>query len=206
LLLRSRSENEPVAGGVRAAVEAGGGAAGRHADSARAVARRELGELNSSRLATPAATTMNLLIGTPWSGRQPRDPSHGERAGKSGRMRSCHQTGRVEALRLILTPCWTRRRLVGCLRGRCPRSIPSPCSRAGAIAGGLSRVRPFSPLPPPCPKQRSTAVASGQQRSPFEAPDLCHCRTASSPTVLPKLVVTRGHGPRKQDPPGSTSR
>jgi hypothetical protein len=56
-------------GGVRAAVEAsggeaGGGEAGRAADSGRAVARRELAELNSSRLATPAATTMNLVIGT----------------------------------------------------------------------------------------------------------------------------------------------
>jgi hypothetical protein len=64
LLTRSRSENEPVAGGVRAAVEAGSGDAGRDADSGRAVARREVGELNSSRLATPAATTMNPFIGT----------------------------------------------------------------------------------------------------------------------------------------------
>jgi hypothetical protein len=64
LLLRSRSEHEPVVGGVRAAVEAGGGDAGRAADSGRAVTRRELGELNSSRLATPAATPMNLFIGT----------------------------------------------------------------------------------------------------------------------------------------------
>jgi hypothetical protein len=64
LLLRSRSDEEPVAGGVRAAVEAGGGDAGRHADSARAVARREPGELNTSRLATHAATTMNRFIGT----------------------------------------------------------------------------------------------------------------------------------------------
>jgi hypothetical protein len=53
---------------------------------------------------------------------------------------------------------------VGCLRGRCSRSIPVACSRAGAIAGGLSRVRPFPPVPPPCPKQRSATVASGQQR------------------------------------------
>jgi hypothetical protein len=51
------------------AVEAGGGDAGRDADSGRAVARRELGERNSSRLATPAATTMNRFIGTSWSGR-----------------------------------------------------------------------------------------------------------------------------------------
>jgi hypothetical protein len=64
LLTRSRSEDEPVAGAVRAAVEAGGGDAGRDADSGRAVARRELGERNSSRLAIPAATTMNLFIGT----------------------------------------------------------------------------------------------------------------------------------------------
>jgi hypothetical protein len=64
LLLRSRSEADPVAGGVRADVEAGSGDAGRDADSGRAVARRELGELNSSRLATPAATPMNLFIGT----------------------------------------------------------------------------------------------------------------------------------------------
>jgi hypothetical protein len=53
LLARSRSEDEPVAGSVRAAVEAGGGDAGRDTDSGRAVARRELGELNSSRLAAP---------------------------------------------------------------------------------------------------------------------------------------------------------
>ena len=65
LLTRSGSDDEPVAGGVRAAVEAGGGDAGRDADSARAVARREPGEFNSSRLATPAATPMNLSIGTP---------------------------------------------------------------------------------------------------------------------------------------------
>jgi hypothetical protein len=65
LLARSRSEDEPVAGSVRAAVEAGGGDAGRDADSARAVARGELGELNSSRLAAPAATPMNLFIGIP---------------------------------------------------------------------------------------------------------------------------------------------
>jgi hypothetical protein len=64
LVLRSRSENEPVAGGVRAAVEAGGGDAGRDADSGRAVARRALGALTSSRLAAPAATPMNLFIGT----------------------------------------------------------------------------------------------------------------------------------------------
>jgi hypothetical protein len=63
VLTRSRSEDEAVAGGVRAAVEAGGGDAGRDADSGRAVARRALGELNS-RLATPAATTMNRFIGT----------------------------------------------------------------------------------------------------------------------------------------------
>jgi hypothetical protein len=40
------------------------GDAGRDADFGRAVAGRELGELNSSRLGTPAATTMNLVIGT----------------------------------------------------------------------------------------------------------------------------------------------
>jgi hypothetical protein len=64
LLTRSRSGDEPVAGGVRAAVEAGSGDASRDADSGRAVARRELGELISSRLAIPAATTMNRVIGT----------------------------------------------------------------------------------------------------------------------------------------------
>ena len=65
LLTRSRSEEEPVAGGVGAAVEAGSGNASRDADSGRAVARRELEELDSTRLATPAATTMNLFIGNP---------------------------------------------------------------------------------------------------------------------------------------------
>jgi hypothetical protein len=55
LLTRPRSEDEPVAGGVRAVVEAGSG------DAGRAIARRELGKLNSSRLATPAATTTNLF-------------------------------------------------------------------------------------------------------------------------------------------------
>jgi hypothetical protein len=64
-------------------------------------------------------------------------------------------------------------------------AFSSPYSRAGAIAGGLSRVRPFRP----CPEQRSAAVASGQQRSPSEAPDLYHCQTAPSPTMLPKLAV-----------------
>jgi hypothetical protein len=65
LLARSRSEAEPVAGDVRAVGEAGSGDAVRDADSGRAVARRELGALNSSGLATPAATPMNLFIGAP---------------------------------------------------------------------------------------------------------------------------------------------
>src|SRR6266542_4450062 len=39
------------------------------------------------------------------------------------------------------------------------------------------------------PKQQSTTVANGQQRSLTEVPDLCHRRMASSPTVLPKLAV-----------------
>ena len=86
-------------------------------------------------------------------------------------MRSPHQTGRVEALHLILTPCWTRRRLVGCLRGRCSRSIPVALQSSSRHSRGLE---PRSSLParaPPCPKQRSATVASGQQRSPSEAPD-----------------------------------
>jgi hypothetical protein len=169
LLTRSRSEDEPVAGGVRSAVEAGGGDAGRDADSGRAVARRELGERNSSRLATPAATPMNLFIGTSLVGRQPRDLSDGERAGKSGRMRSCAQTGRVEALHLILTPCWTRRRLRR-LPTRQVLAEHSRRSRAGAIAGGLSRVRPFPSVPRRAPSsglQRSPAVNSGHRLRPL---------------------------------------
>ena len=61
LLTRSRSQDEPVASGVRAAVEAGGGDAGRDADSGRGVALRAPGALNS-RLAAPAVTPMNLFI------------------------------------------------------------------------------------------------------------------------------------------------
>jgi hypothetical protein len=53
---------------------------------------------------------------------------------------------------------------------------------------GLEPRSSLPPVPPPCPKQRSATVASGQQRSPFEAPDLCHCQTATSPTMLPKLA------------------
>jgi hypothetical protein len=123
LLLRPRSEDEPVAGGVRAAVEAGGGDAGRDADSGRAVARRELGELNSSRLATPR--------------RDHDEPRHRHLLGPADNRAilatakervnhaECvvaHQTGRVEALDLILTPCWTRRRL---------RRLPTRCATPG---------------------------------------------------------------------------
>ena len=59
----------------------------------------------------PVATPTLVAPAPRWSGRQPRDHSDGARAGKSGRMRSAHQTGRVEALHLMLTPCWTRPRL-----------------------------------------------------------------------------------------------
>jgi hypothetical protein len=175
LLTRSRSEDEPVAGGIRAAVEAGGGGAGRDADSGRAVARRELGELNSSRLATPAATTMNLVIGTSWSGRFGPADNRGILATAKERVNRAecvvaHQTGRVEALQLILTPCWTSRRLRRLPRRQVLRgAFPPPCSRAGAIAGGLSRVRRFPPVPRRAPSsglQRSPAVNSGHRLRP----------------------------------------
>jgi hypothetical protein len=162
LLLRSRSEDEPVAGGVRAAVEAGGGDAGRHADSGRAVAHRELGERNSSRLATPAATPMEVhrhLVG-PADNRAilataKEQVNHAECV-------VAHQTGRVEALRLILTPCWTRRRL----RRLPTRQVLAEHSRRPAVElvpslGGLSRVRPFRP----CPRR---VPSSGLQRLPAE--------------------------------------
>jgi hypothetical protein len=68
-LTRSRSRDEPVAGGVRAAVDVGSDDAGRDVDSGRAVARRELGKLNSSKLTTPAAATMDLFH------RQPLGPA-----------------------------------------------------------------------------------------------------------------------------------
>jgi hypothetical protein len=106
LLARSRSGDEPVAGSVRTAVGAGGGNAGR------AVARRELRERNSSRLATPAAPPMNPFIGTSIG---PADNRAILATAKEQVNRAqcvvAHQTGRVEALRLILTPCWTRRHL-----------------------------------------------------------------------------------------------
>jgi hypothetical protein len=44
-------------------------------------------------------------------------------------------------------------------------------------------------VPPTCPKERSAAVANGQQRSLIEVPELRHRRTARSPSVLPKLAV-----------------
>jgi hypothetical protein len=43
-------------------------------------------------------------------------------------------------------------------------------------------------VPPTCPKERSAAVANGQQRSLIEVPELRHRRTARSPSVLPKLA------------------
>ena len=67
-LTRSRSRDEPVAGGVRAAVDVGSDDAGRDVDSGRAIACRELRELNSSKLTTPAAT-MDLFH------RQPLGPA-----------------------------------------------------------------------------------------------------------------------------------
>jgi hypothetical protein len=63
------------------------------------------------------------------------------------------------------------------------------CVVACETGRGLEPRSSLPPVPPPCPKQRSATVASGQQRSPSEAPDLCHCRTASSPTMLPKLAA-----------------
>jgi hypothetical protein len=103
-----------------------------------------------------------------------------------------HQTGRVEALHLILTPVLDEATPpVGCRRGRCSRSIPGALQSTWRHSRGLE---PRSSLPagaPPCPKQRSATVASGQRRSPSEAPDLFHCRTANSPTMLPKLAVAR---------------
>jgi hypothetical protein len=78
---------------------------------------------------------------------------------------------------------------VGCPRGRC---FAEHSRRPAVELAPSPGLEPRSSLParaPPCPKQRSATVASGQQRSPSEAPDLCHCRTASSPTILPKLVV-----------------
>ena len=50
--------------------------------------------------------------------------------------------------------------------------------------------------PPTCPKERSAAVANGQQRSLIEVPELRHRRTPRSPSVLPKLAVVLPLGPR----------
>jgi hypothetical protein len=202
LLLRSRSEAEPVAGGVPAAVEAGGGDAGRDPDSGRAVARRELGARTSRGLASPAATPMNLFIGTLVGPADNRTIlATAKELVHQAECVVAHQAGRVGALRLMLTPCWTRRRL----RRLPTRQVLAEPARRLQLSWrhrrGLEPRSSLPPVPPPCPKQRSAAVTSGQQRSPSEAPDLCHCRTASSPTVLPKLAVrVRFPSPA---PPGS---
>ena len=163
LLMRSRSEDDPVAGGVRAAVEAGGGDAGRHADSARAVARREPGELNSSRLATPAAATMNRFIGTQLG------PADNRAILATAKERVNHaqcvvarQTGRVEALHLILTPCSTRRRL----RRLPTRQVLAEHSRRPAVELAPSPgLEPRSSLPARAPAVPQAAVCNGRQRS-----------------------------------------
>jgi hypothetical protein len=96
---------------------------------------------------------------------------------------------------------------VGWQRGRCSRRIPVACSRAGAIAEGLSRVRPFPPCPRRAPSsglQRSPAVNRGRRLRPLTCvtaeqraarqcfpssrrsrdPGPCWVRTASRPLVL----------------------
>jgi len=55
--------------------------------------------------------------------------------------------------------------------------------------GGIGAALSSPAVPQTCPKQQSTAVTKGQQRSPAEGADLRHRRTASSTTVLPKLAV-----------------
>ena len=125
-LTRSRTEDEPVAGGVRAAVDVGSDDAGRDVDSGRAIARRELRELNSSKLATPAAATMDLFH------RQPLGPAKNRVILATAKERVNQAecvvlTSRAGARRLCTSSslCWTRRPpSVGCLRGRCPQSIP----------------------------------------------------------------------------------
>jgi hypothetical protein len=84
---------------------------------------------------------------------------------------------------------------VGCHEAGARGAFPSPYSRARAIAEGLSRGRP-SPVPPPCPKQRSATVASGHQRTAAMPAELRHRRSTGGPTVLPKLAVAHGPGPR----------
>jgi hypothetical protein len=69
------------------------------------------------------------------------------------------------------------------------RGQASPCGRAGAITARSEPASSSPAVPPTCPKQRSVAVADGQQRSIALAPNLRHCRMARSLTVLPKLAV-----------------
>jgi hypothetical protein len=71
------------------------------------------------------------------------------------------------------------------------RGQASPCGRAGAITARSEPASSSPAVPPTCPKQRSVAVADGQQRSVAVAPDLRHCRMARSLTVLPKLAVPK---------------
>ena len=117
--------------------------------------------------------------------------------GRSHRFDPCHAhltaIGGMKAIlplkRLDLVTFFNRTRpqhiCVGpCRIGDVLRSSRHLASQRWAAFGLPARV-------PPCPKRRSATVASGQQRSLSEAPDLCHSRTASSPTVLPKLAVFR---------------
>jgi hypothetical protein len=92
---------------------------------------------------------------------------------------------------------------VGCLRGRCPRSIPSPCSQAGAIAEGLSRVRPFRPCPrraPSSDQQRSPAVNSGNCLWPLTLPlpDTEQADSASQARGGPSSLVRAGSARRRE--------
>jgi hypothetical protein len=90
-----------------------------------------------------------------------------------------------------------------CQQGRRHRRRASPCRRGGAIAARPEPCSPSPAVPQTCPKHRSTVVIHGQQRSVGVPSELYDHPVRSWPRELPKLAVTRGHGPRKQDPPGS---
>jgi hypothetical protein len=75
------------------------------------------------------------------------------------------------------------------------RGRASSVDRAGDDRRWVWAASVLAGVPSTCPKQRSATVANGQQRSSAGVTDLRHRRTASSPTVLPKLAVARRPGP-----------
>jgi hypothetical protein len=68
---------------------------------------------------------------------------------------------------------------------------PHPAVKLETITTRLEPCSSSLAVPSTCPRQESTTVANGQQRSLAEVPDLLRRRMVSSPTVLPKLAVFR---------------